>query len=424
MLMSTHIAAQVTPIPPADFLPIEAAVTNIGPSAQTVLIQKSYTLQQNEMRVVFGRAEIYGKTGTGQGHTNYAESDVECTGPNGFVAEGDAGQNYEGPHKGAGPDYPTTGHLALYPSVLVQAPTTGTYVCQLLASTDYPETVVGRPSQGDNTTWLRVSAPIATGGGLREAARLSGSGPVVPYAPFSDALSWGPSPDCSEIGLGAGCLYLGPGALPSVDVFLPQNPWSPVTNAAFVDVTASLQATLCGKTSSCAIHKNSDTTSVVIDSHLELIQLNATRGVCKETDSPTQRSTIGNAPHHYMIYHTLTNVAVYPACGAPQFVVKLFVKWVSGSTVKIDGPGATHAIGYTSYHGTANPVPVVVGLAESVARNKVSATGFVPKLSSTNACTDPGNVILQSPTGGTIVLPGSTVDVIVDSATKGTCVPK
>jgi hypothetical protein len=416
MMMSMQLMAQVTPVPEADFLPVEAAVTNIGPATTTVLVQKSYTLEKNEMRRVFGRVEITGNTGTASGHPDYAGSTVECTGPNNFVGEGKAGQNYEGPNKAAGPDYPTTGHLVLYPSVLIQAPTPGTYLCQLLASTDNPAAVVGRAFQGDNTTWLRVSAPIAVNSGLHGINRLSVGAPIVANTPFSDAFSWGPPPGCMETG--AGCLYLGIGAQPSVDVLSPEAPWSPATDAAFVGVTASLQVTLCGKTSSCSKsqHQSNDTKSVVVDSRLELIELNAAGGTCQTSVSPTQRSTIGNAPHHYMIYHKLSTVPVYPSCGTPQFLVKLFVYWVSGSTVKIDGGGATQAIAFTSYHGTARPVPNVIGQAEGVASSTLAASGYYASLVSSAYSTAPqGSVIGQYPSARIIELPGSGVNLTLST---------
>jgi hypothetical protein len=91
LLMSTQLVAQVTPIPEVEFLPIQAAVTNTGPTAN-VIVQKTYTLQQKEMRRVFGRVEITGNTGTGPGtgnNTDYALGVVECRGPNGFVGEGE-----------------------------------------------------------------------------------------------------------------------------------------------------------------------------------------------------------------------------------------------------------------------------------------------------------------------------------------------
>jgi hypothetical protein len=426
LLMSTQLMAQVTPIPEVEFLPMQAAVTNTGPTAN-VIVQKSYTLQQNEMRRVLGRVEITGNTGTGPGtgnNTDYASGLVECRGPNGFVGEGEAGQNYEGPNKAAGPDYPTTGHLVLYPLVLIQAPMAGTYVCELFAATGKPETVVGRAFQGDNTTWLRVSAPIATYNGLHEATRLSVGAPIAANTPFSDAFTWGAPPGCSETGEGASCLYLGIGAQPSVDVFSPEALWSPATDAAFVDAAASLQVTLCGHTSSCsAQHQSNDTKSVVVDSHLELVQLNAAGVTCQTTVSPTQRSTIGNAPHHYMIYHKLATVPVHPSCGTPQFVVKLLVDWVSGSTAKIDGPGATHAIAFTSYHGTAPTVPAVVGLNESVASNTLAASGYAPGVLSYQPSTAAqGTVISQDPAGGVIELPGSVVNLALAAA--GVAVPK
>jgi hypothetical protein len=249
--------------------------------------------------------------------------------------------------------------------------------------------------------------------------------PPTPPTPRFRTHSRGGGPGCPGNGVGASCLYLGPGAQPSVDVFSPEARWSPATDAAFVGVNASLQVTLCGKAvDECSPqHLSPDTTSVVVDSHLELVQLNAAGAACQTTKSPPQQSTIGNRSHHWMIYHKLSTVPVYPSCGPPQFVVKLLVDWVSGSTAKIDGPLATHAIGFTSYHGTAPPVPAVVGLNESAATSTLAASAYAPGiLSYLPSTAAQGTVLSQDPAGGVIELPASVVNMALASA--GVSVPK
>jgi hypothetical protein len=231
----------------------------------------------------------------------------------------------------------------------------------------------------------------------------------------------------------------------------------------------------------------------VIDSHLELIQLNSAQGVCKLTRSPEERSTIGNHPHHYMIYHSLLAVPVYPECGSRLFMLRMSVKYVSGNPVKIDGSsygaGATtftHAFAINSYYGTAPLVPNLLGLTEAAARNSITASSYaVSNVSHSlsvspagtvfsqksirrhhrvtwfgrefhgvnrrrdctklalafrehsnrhrhwggscspcvvlKACIEPNEVLTQSPSAGTLVAPGSTVDISVDSGTRQTC---
>jgi hypothetical protein len=154
----------------------------------------------------------------------------------------------------------------------------------------------------------------------------------------------------------------------------------------------------------------------VIDSHLELIQLNSAQGVCKVTQSPEERSTVGNHAHHYMIYHSLMAVPVYPECGSRLFTLRISVKYVSGNPVKIDGPGVTHAFAINSIYGTAPPVPYLIGLTEDIARNYITGAGYaVSKVSSSLNTAPAGSVISQDPTAGVIELPGSAVNFTVSA---------
>jgi hypothetical protein len=408
MMTATQLRAQVTPISPPTIVPIVELQTNLGPTA-TPLIQKNITLSQGQMVHIFGRLEFTGNVGTthgGAGGIDYVGVWLECLDPNGKLAPRaqDIGQNFLGPNQSPGPSYPTTGHMVLYPSTLITATVPGTYSCRLLAASDKPSWVVGRDYQGDNTTWLGLSAPI---------------GP-------NDAFSWGSfSPGCFWQGpyTANGCFYLGTGpgshGAPSVDVFssavvLPTaspGPWSPAPGAAFIDLSALVQVTLCGKTSSCvAQFQSNDTTSVVVDSYLELDQLDATGKPFRTTVSPTQRSTIGNLTHHDMIFHKLLTVPVYPSSNRPQFQVKLLVTWVSGSTAKID---AAQAVAFTSFRGHTKFVPNVVGLTESAATNTLTAAGYSVGLTSPPSSIPAlAKVISQEPPGETVIkLPGSVVNL-------------
>ena len=173
------------------------------------------------------------------------------------------------------------------------------------------------------------------------------------------------------------------------------------------------------------------------ESHLELIQLNAAGETCNVTQSPDQISTVGTGAHHYMIHYELLTVPVYPRCVAenlapstptseaapsagvrPQYLFKLriYVKYVSGSPVKVDGYEFTHAFAFTSAYGTAPPVPNVVGLAEGVASNTLTASGYAISIVSNAFSTVPkGTVISQDPSAGMIELPGSGVNLTLST---------
>ncbi len=155
LMISTKLMAQVTPIPAPEFIPM-ISDTTIG--ASTVLVAKNFTLQAGEMRRVFGRAEIASSVDSG----TYIETYTLCIGPDGTESQrGGAAQNHEGSDHPIGPNYPVQGHLALYPLLLFQAPRTGTYTCELLASGDPRLSAVATDFEGTNTTWLQVSAAIA-----------------------------------------------------------------------------------------------------------------------------------------------------------------------------------------------------------------------------------------------------------------------
>jgi hypothetical protein len=245
----------------------------------------------------------------------YVETYTQCVGPGGIESQhGAAAQNHEGNDTPIGPSYPWRGHLALYPSLLFQAPMTGTYQCQLLATIGDNATLTVLPSH----TWLAVS--VANDAGA----------------------SWWQNLPCDEYGhYGAAtsswCLYLG-GASHQLQSYVfdndgsPTKTWEAASDAAFVDAADTLLVTTCySGTRSCTDGNRGGDSWTVLDSHLELIQLNSVQGVCKVTQSREERSTVGNHAHHYMIYHSLGAVPVYPECGSRLFKLRISVKYVSGN---------------------------------------------------------------------------------------------
>jgi hypothetical protein len=419
VVMVTHLAAQsaiaqVTPIPEAAFRAMVAPQINL--TGATPIVQMSIFLQSGQMVRAFGRAEFFGNIGSTSGTDgyNYASAEAECSNLSGGNSSS-FGQNYEGPTKAPGPSYPLTGHLVISPSTLFMAKTTGTYTCELVAATDKPTTVVGHEYEGDGTSWLRVSAAIST----------------------SDALSW-ITPKCTRGAIPAegGCLYLPPNPSesaspqPYVDALSASisNPpgqvdpvWSPPQSAAFVDVTDTMEVSLCGDQSdSCPGHWQSGDRTSLVSTYVELVQLNAANGVCQTADSPIQQTTINSVEHHYVIYGRLIAVPVYPSCGTNQFHVRLYIKSMSGSPVVVDG---AQAIAFTSYRGTGQPVPNVVGLTQAAAASALSADGYVMNnVSSATSVAPVDSVTRQYPAAGVIELPGSGVDLTVSAG--GALVPK
>jgi hypothetical protein len=69
-------------------------------------------------------------------------------------------------------------------------------------------------------------------------------------------------------------------------------------------------------------------------------------------------------------------------------------------------------------------VPNLLYLPQSSATGAITSLGLVPSVSFSKACTNPGDVLTQSPLPGTLVAPGSTVNITVDSGTLKSCVLK
>jgi hypothetical protein len=449
MMMSTPLTAQqVTPVPQPTIVPMVGQVTLTGEAPPTVIIEKGVTLSQGQMLRVFGRLEFTSNAQTTQSSVDYASVYAECKDPEGNTAnvEQDFGENFLGPNTSPRPNYPATGHMVLSPSTLITATTPGTlvYSCRLLAGADKTGSAVGY--QGENNTFLGLSAPIAP----------------------PDAFSWGTFASCFWQGPNTGshsydkgCLYLGGShGAQSVDVFSPTvvlpTGWPgacdpqpcawplvvPPTNsatlarpaietnnspepAAFVDVNATLQVSLCGKIKDeCdyARFGSNDTTSVTFDSYLELDQIDAAGQLVQPWVGPTQETVIDNYTHHDMIYHSMSTLPVYPSSGPPQFRPKLVVTWKGGSTAKIDH---AQVVAFTSFHGHAQFVPKVVGLNVSAATNTLIASGYAAGVvSNVVSSAPPGSVVTQFPSGGSVIeLPGSVVDMTVSAPHQSVSVP-
>jgi hypothetical protein len=76
-------------------------------------------------------------------------------------------------------------------------------------------------------------------------------------------------------------------------------------------------------------------------SHLEAVQLDATGNECVVTKSIEQIDLIHILNHHYNIPYELNSVPVSTLCGGSRkFIVRVFMKWNSGNSVKIDGSRA------------------------------------------------------------------------------------
>jgi PASTA domain len=418
MMISTPLLAQVTPGTEAQFYPMVAPETQVPNDSPAILVQtQNFQLNAGETRRVFGRVEITSTSNL----TPAVEAHIICFGPNGWTTpEGGSSQNYLGQNTPAGPNYPITGHLVLYSLLLLTAPSTGAYMCHEWAQSEVgkPVVAVGRSFQGGNTTWLRVGGASDDGAQMWQDRNCDEWGNVDGNAGPSRTLAGG-----TNTYPASWCNYLGPKARPEIYVFsndgsYPSPPvWEAANNAAFVDARDSIMLTVCYQSNSCiAAQRGQPDEGSVVESYLELTQLNGGGGTCNVTSSPVLVSDLDAKTHHNMVYHELLTVPVLPSCGSRKFLLMLFVKWMSGNPAKIDGPGSTRAFAINSFFGTAPPVPDVVGLPESAASNTLSASGYYVSFVSNGHSTTPlGSVIAQYPSAGVVELPGSGVNLTLSN---------
>ena len=95
-----------------------------------------------------------------------------------------------------------------------------------------------------------------------------------------------------------------------------------------------------------------------------------------------------------------------------------------GTVIDQNAPGGTleprgSPVDLTLSLGGAT-VPQLLGESEARARQSIVAAGLgVGSVSTPNSCVDPGMVTYQSPVAGTLVLPGTTVNLIVPRCSGG-----
>jgi hypothetical protein len=98
------------------------------------------------------------------------------------------------------------------------------------------------------------------------------------------------------------------------------------------------------------------------------------------------------------------------------------ITWPAGYTPAVSTSPALTTFFVPSYCPV--PVPGVTGMTESQASSAITAVGLVPNPHRSRVCIDPGRVYSQTPDGGTMKPPGSTVNIFVDTGTVKGCVIK
>ncbi|WP_329074363.1 hypothetical protein [Streptomyces niveus] len=292
-----------------------ATDTDIPKGATVDLLRRTMTLAAGEKRHLRGRLEA---TSTTTGIVGLTQR-IRCLNAAGATvpAVAASARNHEGSDTTT---YAIPGHLPLYADLLLTAPAAGVYTCVLQGSAYSTLSGAYHLTAVAGSTWLEADDTDRTG------AR------------------WWQNPACESADPNSSCTYVGGGparrdAWVFYDDGTPVHQWQAHPNAATVSAQANVELTTCYQgTASC-----SDTMeayprgeNAVVDTRLEFIQLDMTGHACR-THSTSARRTVTDDAHHAVGYSALSGIPVDPACGTRTFLMRVYVKHVSGQTVKIDG---------------------------------------------------------------------------------------
>ncbi|MFG2630394.1 hypothetical protein [Streptomyces sp. NPDC048473] len=304
----------------------------IQPGVTVELVKRTLALSSGEKRHLRGRLEATSSTTGIVGLTNR----IKCVDSKGAAASvvAASARNHEGYDTDT---YAVPGHLPIYADLLLTAPATDVYTCRLYGSAyssltgDYHLTAVAE------STWLEVSDSDQTGA------------------------EWWQNSACESADDAGNCTYVGSGpANPDAWIFYndgtPLRKWQAAPSASAVAAQANVEFTTCYKgTASCAdaMQQYARGTDAVVDTRFEFVQLDTTGHTCR-TNSTSSRKTISDDGHHYVAYFALPDVPIDSSCGTRTFILRVYVKHVSGQTVKIDGiqngvTSLTNAIAFNQF---------------------------------------------------------------------------
>ncbi|MFF5101040.1 hypothetical protein [Streptomyces sp. NPDC000134] len=289
----------------------------------TRVLARTVHLAAGESRHVRGRIDTTSSMTQIAGLTLTVRCVDAAGGQVGFT--GATARNHEGSDAAS---YADPGHLPLYADLLFTAPSAGTYTCGVHAWTASSASSTYHLTATADNTWMEISNTDQRG------AR------------------WWANPTCSSDGTSPTCSYVGPWTSTPAWVFYtdgtPVYKWAAAADATAVEALANVTLTTCYRnTASCQSssvvpHEQPRGTNSVVDTRFEVIQLDTTAHTCKVHSTPTTRRTIRDDAHHYATYFSLAGLPIDPACGTRQFIMRVYVKHVSGNPVKIDGlQGAT-----------------------------------------------------------------------------------
>ncbi|MFJ9622038.1 hypothetical protein [Streptomyces sp. NPDC101181] len=289
--------------------------TDIPRGVTVDLLRRTMTLAAGEKRHLRGRLEATSSTTGIVGMTQR----IRCLNASGSTVPvvAASARNHEGNDTTT---YAKPGHLPLYADLLFTAPAAGDYTC-VLQGTAY-STLPGTyhlTAVADNT-WLETD----------DADQLGAH--------------WWQNGACESADAAGGCTYVGDGAAAREawvfhDDGTPVHTWQAHPDAVTVSAQANVELTTCYRgTASCAstMHVYPRGRNAVVHTRFELVQLDSAARACRTHTFAADR-TITDDAHHAVTYSSLSDIPIDPACGTRTFLLRVYLKHVSGQTVKIDG---------------------------------------------------------------------------------------
>lgn len=292
-----------------------ATDTNIPRGATVDLLRQTMTLTAGEKRHLRGRLEA---TSTTTGIVGLTQR-IRCLNAAGTTVPvvAASARNHEGNDTTS---YAIPGHLPLYADLLLTAPAAGVYTCVLqgTAYSTLPGTYHLTAVAG--STWLESDTADRPGA------------------------HWWQNPACESADSTGACTYVGGGqARRDAWIFYDDgtsvHQWQAHPSAATVSARANVELTTCYKgTASCAVAMQAYPRgeNAVVDTRFEFIQLDTAGRTCRTHSAPARR-TITDDAHHSVGYSALSGIPVDSSCGTRTFLMRVYVKHVSGQTVKVDG---------------------------------------------------------------------------------------
>ncbi|MFJ7056977.1 hypothetical protein ACK8N7_11760 [Streptomyces griseobrunneus] len=292
------------------------AVDTVIPRGVTVdLVRRTMTLAEGEKRHLRARLEA---TSTTTGIVGLTQR-IRCLDASGATVPvvAASARNHEGSDTVT---YAAPGHLPLFADLLFTAPAAGAYTCVLQGTAYSSLTGSYHLTAVADKTWLEADDIDQVGAG------------------------WWQNPACESADPTGACTYVGSGparrdAWVFYDDGTPSRKWEAHPDAVSVSAQANLELTTCYHgTASCAeaMQSHPRGKNAVVDARFEFIQLSMSGHACR-THSTTARRTITDDAHHAVGYSWLTDIPIDPACGTRNFLLRVYVKHVSGQTVKVDG---------------------------------------------------------------------------------------